>query len=149
MAINIRQKGATGERDICDMLNGAAYLVLKKHGRSLPTKPLAQRNQNQSAVGGSDITNPFGLCVEVKRQENLSIGTWWRQCVTASKEFGGIPIVLYKQNHKQWKAVMQMQCPITNVVSVCQLDIDVFRVWLSEYLNLQFLRGVWDLPSAT
>ena len=80
MAINVRTKGQTGEREICDFFNNIYKEVYEYLQMSLPAKPIAQRNQNQSAVGGCDITNTCFFAVEVKRQEALSINTWWKQC---------------------------------------------------------------------
>lgn len=108
MGINIRQKGQEGEREVCDWLNGIAYRALKDEGVPYPAKPIFQRNQNQSAVGGSDITNPFQLCIEVKRQETLDLNSWWKQCVTASVQFGGRPVVLFRQNGKRkWRVLLE------------------------------------------
>lgn len=144
MGINIRQKGATGERQVADALNLIANRVLTAHGRPLPLKPLVQRNQNQSAVGGSDLTNPFGLCIEVKRQENLSINTWWEQCLQAKLEFGGLPILIFKQNREKWRVIMMLQCPIVDAPYRAEMNWDDFQDWAERYLTINFLKGVWD-----
>ncbi|WYV98904.1 hypothetical protein [Stenotrophomonas phage CM2] len=94
MGINIRAKGANGEREVATMMNEIVERVCKEEGLSLPPKPVIQRNQNQSAVGGSDLTNPFGYAIEVKRQETLAVNTWWKQREVASAEFGGTPVVI-------------------------------------------------------
>lgn len=113
--VNIRTKGASGEREICDKLNAILSNVLKQLELPEPPKPAFQRNQNQSAVGGSDITNPFGLCIEVKRHETLNVNAWWGQVMTASKEFGGFPVLLYRQNGKRkWNCVIMTQAPLSN-----------------------------------
>jgi hypothetical protein len=49
-------------------------------------KTMVQRNQNQSAVGGCDLTNTFGMAIEVKRQETLAIPEWWRQVTKAAEK---------------------------------------------------------------
>lgn len=144
MAINIRQKGATGERQVADALNLIANRVLSKHGRPLPLKPLVQRNQNQSAVGGSDLTNPFGLCIEVKRQENLSINTWWKQCLQAKLEFGGLPILIFKQNREKWRVIMMLHCPIVDAPYRAEMNWEDFQDWAERYLTINFLKGAWD-----
>ena len=140
MAINIRTKGANGEREVCDLLNKLLQPIIDKHGISEPEKPVFQRNQNQTAVGGSDITNPFDLCIEVKRQEQLNINTWWQQCLTASNEFGGIPILIYRQNGKRkWNVVMFGMIAVggpdllaTYRVSLDQAD---FENWFTRYVD--------------
>lgn len=113
MGINIRAKGANGEREVATMMNEIVERVCKEEGLHLPPKPVIQRNQNQSAVGGSDLTNPFGYAIEVKRQETMSVNTWWKQCEVAAAEFGGTPVVIYRQNGKRtWNVVLYAYIPV-------------------------------------
>lgn len=109
MGINIRQKGAGGEREIADDLNFIIYQVMGAFGHPEPTMRSVQRNQNQSAVGGADLTGTLGLSIEVKRQEQLSVNTWWAQCTKAAEQNGGIPVLLYRQNGKKWRCVMHAE----------------------------------------
>lgn len=108
MSINIRQKGQTGEREVAQALNPIVLRLLAKHGHQLPPadKPPIQRNQNQSAVGGSDLTGTFGLAIEIKRQEQLSINTWWEQCLASAKNSQEVPVLVYRQNGKKWRVVL-------------------------------------------
>ena len=144
MGINIRQKGQSGEREVCDWLNAILLNVLDKLNKPAPDKPVFQRNQNQSAVGGSDITNPFGLCIEVKRQEQLNLNEWWKQCCTASKEFGGRPVVIFRQNGKRkWRillgANLVYQCGQAYSTVRCEIAHEDFErfahVWMSRLLE--------------
>ncbi|AVJ51809.1 endonuclease [Pantoea phage vB_PagS_Vid5] len=104
-SINVRTKGQTGERDVCDMLNKVYAAVYEHLGLTFPAKPIAQRNQNQSAVGGCDITNTCHFAIEVKRQEALSINTWWRQCEVSACEVKKFPVLIYRQNKQKWKVL--------------------------------------------
>ena len=106
MGINIRQKGADAERHVATTLNTIIQEELAAIGREV-TRPVVQRNQNQSAVGGGDLSNVFGLSIEVKRQEALSIEAWWKQCVDAAKRNNEIPILLFKQSHKAWRCITE------------------------------------------
>lgn len=144
MTINVRTKGAEGERQVCKILNPIVGQVRKELGLSqLATiDELFQRNQNQSAVGGSDLTNPMGLDIEVKRQEALSINTWWKQTLEAAARSKGMPILIYKQNHKPWKIMMLADLPMqsTHVSSyVClssqrvEIDLLTFNSWFKVY----------------
>lgn len=108
MAINVRTKGQTGEREICDFFNDIYKEVYEYLQMPLPAKPIAQRNQNQSAVGGCDITNTCFFAVEVKRQEALSINTWWKQCLVSAVEANKFPVLIYRQNKQKWKVVLFM-----------------------------------------
>lgn len=153
MSINIRQKGQEGEREVARALNSIVESVLTKHGIPLPLKPSVQRNQNQSAVGGSDLTNPFGLAIEVKRQEQISINTWWAQCLKASDEFGGVPILAYRTNgSREWKIVMYVDVPIEYPGSgIChvgkiraQISWNDFLQWFYQLVDRRVALGLWN-----
>ena len=144
MTINVRTKGQDGEREVAKMLNGIVAEVRKASGLpALDTRDeLFQRNQNQSAVGGSDLSNPLGLDIEVKRQEALSVTAWWKQCVEAANRSGGIPILIYRQNRKAWRVCMYADIPLQargtssyKSLGPCrvEIDIDTFKAWFLNY----------------
>ena len=108
MAINVRTKGQTGEREICKFFNDIYAEVYAELKMTLPSTPIAQRNQNQSAVGGCDVTSTCYYAVEVKRQEQLSINTWWAQCVKSALDLNKFPVLMYRQNGKKWRVVLFM-----------------------------------------
>lgn len=149
--VNIRQKGARGEREVCDMMNDIVIGVrstlklpeLEK--RDLPF----QRNQLQTAVGGDDITNPFKLSIEVKRQEQLSINTWWKQCKASAERFqGNTPILIFKQSCKKWRVMMETWVPLIGSRAYgpvrVELSIDDFKGWFTNYC-LEFYKVELDL----
>jgi len=141
--INPRTKGASGEREVCTWLNSVVTELHAENGIVRPDDtPVFQRNQNQSAVGGSDITNPFDLCIEVKRQEILQLDKWWEQCTTASDRFGGIPILLFRQNGKRrWNAMMMVSVEIDSTTAIkCKgiLSQDNFDTWIRNYLTVNY-----------
>lgn len=136
--VNIRTKGATGERDVIGLLEPIVRNVMARHGVVPPEKPILQRNQNQSAVGGSDITNPLGLCIEVKRQEQLAINTWWKQCMTAATESGDYPVLVYRQSGKKWRCITLAWLPLGKVASTqiqirVEMDLDAFLLWFENW----------------
>lgn len=138
MSINIRTKGQTGEREICELLNGILWKVCQEQGLAFPTVPMFQRNQNQSAVGGSDITNPYGLAIEVKRHETLSVEAWWKQCVNSSREHGGKPVLLYRQNGKRnWHCMMEGW--VSDGVNQHRMRVEIshedFLVWAHAWIS--------------
>ena len=149
MTINIRTKGAQAEREIAETLNSMVGLIRQENDFcSLPSRDaLFQRNQNQSAVGGSDISNPLGLEIEVKRQEQLSINFWWSQCLASAERTGGIPILIFRQNRKAWRVCMLGSLPLTNrwknsadmspfgPVKV-EVSFPDFKLWFKEYYGL-------------
>jgi hypothetical protein len=144
--INIRQKGANGERQLATALNEIVNELLVKHGLPVPDKPIIQRNQNQTAVGGNDLSNTFGLGIEVKRQENLNVEAWWRQCEEAAKRNTEFPVLIYRQNNQAWRVVTYMWVqlpPRLGHDSACQVRGEMkweaflswFRIWVDRKLK--------------
>lgn len=143
MGINIRQKGANAERDIADDLNAIIHDVRSAMGLEPLAKPMVQRNQNQSAVGGKDLVGTFGLAIEVKRQEQLSINTWWAQCVKSADELKETPVLLFKQSHKKWRCIIpaMLQLPTSPAVvystltTRAEIDYDAFKQYFRELVG--------------
>ena len=146
MTINVRQKGQEGEREIAKILNLIVAKVrdeckLKQYAKE---DELFQRNQNQSAVGGSDLSNPLYLEIEVKRQEDLSVNSWWKQCITSAERTGGIPILIFRQNRKKWRVCMQAELPLFPECSKkylamprvrVEVELDTFKEWFKMYYS--------------
>lgn len=148
--INIRQKGANGERQLATQLNDIVNALLLKHGLPVPEKPVIQRNQNQSAVGGNDLSNTFGLGIEVKRQENLNVEAWWRQCLVAAERNHELPVLVYRQNNSPWRVVtlMWVQLPEGELGSSTAMQVraemkwDTFIEWFKAWVNRKLSMGV-------
>lgn len=146
MGANPRTKGQSGEREVAKIMNDIVDEVRAEKGLPLLDvidKPF-QRNQNQSAVGGDDLTNPYRLSIEVKRQEALSINSWWKQCVTSSERFDNIAILIFKQNRKKWRVWMWGNLPMQPVTATSykalehqkvEVDLDTFKEWFRAYLQ--------------
>jgi hypothetical protein len=140
-------KGSGGELEVITILYNWVNEVRSHHG--LPPLPKddtsIHRNYNQSAQGGSDISNQLGLCIEVKRHENLSINTWWSQVTTAAEKEGGIPILMFRQNRKKWRIVMNTFCIIPRSLGPkgievrSEISLDDFEYWFKETYMLTLL----------
>jgi hypothetical protein len=138
--INIRQKGATGEREIADDLNYIVNCIYQELGLALPTKPVVQRNQNQSAVGGKDLIGTFGLAIEVKRQEQLAINTWWKQCAASALEAEEKPVLLFRQSKQKWRCVVLVDLPIPSdshafMTVRAEIDYEAFKSWFRTWVQ--------------
>lgn len=141
MGIDIRQKGAEGERQVMKILNDIVQEVRVAKGLDKFAKedlPF-QRNQNQTAVGGDDLTNPYKLSIEVKRQEQLSINTWWKQCMKSAARTQGYPILIFRQNGKKWRVMLSASLPIAPSVALSpvrvEINVDDFRSWFRHYYD--------------
>jgi len=152
VAINVRTKGQEGEREFAKILNDIVAQVRHRMGYPVYKEDdkIFQRNQNQSAVGGDDLSNPVKLAIEIKRQEALSVGAWWKQCVASAERTGGIPILAYRQNRKKWNVVMkgafplepdQSSCYVTMDGIAAQMDLDSFRAWFRAYYERKLEQG--------
>ncbi len=142
MGINIRQKGASGEREICDVLNTIIQQVMRKmdypHDEVVAAGKTVQRNQNQTAVGGNDLTNTFGMSIEVKRQEQLAINTWWKQTTDAANRNNEHPVLLYRQNGKKWNCVTigYVKLPNSKFVRVrLSMEFEDFKTWFENWVT--------------
>lgn len=152
MSINIRQKGANGEREIVDDLNTIIYMVRQSMGLPILLVPQVQRNQNQSAVGGKDLVGTYGLAIEVKRQETLSINTWWAQCVASAATLKETPVLIYRQNRGKWKVIMPVQIalPPSQAAAYCtlttraEIDYETFKNYFRELCGRAIYEGIAD-----
>lgn len=146
MTINIRTKGATGEREVCKLLNGIVGTVMQELGYTDEDIELAQRvvqrNQNQTAVGGCDLSNAFGISFEIKRQEQLSVGTWWKQCVSQAERNNELPVLMYRQNRRPWKVrtyanlyVPDSELGYRPMQQVVELEQAAFTEWFAQWVK--------------
>lgn len=145
MGINIRTKGAEGEREVVKLLEPLVQAALAEAGWDLGDKPVIQRNQNQSAVGGKDLTNTFGLAIEIKRQEQLSVNTWWAQCVRSAQALDEVPVLMYRQNGKRWRVrtLVWLQAAQGDAYKrgVGELELEEFLDWFSLHVKARIKAG--------
>lgn len=154
--INIRQKGAGGEREIAKVLNSIIQKCMRAESFSAlqvaQAETSVQRNQNQSAVGGNDLSHTFGMSIEVKRQEQLSINTWWKQTCVAAAPNNELPVLIYRQNNKAWNVVTlgSLHLPSDNGSAYgsfnARIEIDwaSFQLWFEQWVLRKLRSG--ELP---
>lgn len=93
--MNVRGKGAAGEREL------ANWLFL--HGL---TQSVPKRNLEQVRSGGIDLIpedHPFAY--EVKRVQNITVGTfdkWWIKACVDSAKINREPVLGYRTNRSDW-----------------------------------------------
>jgi hypothetical protein len=92
--INVRAKGAGGEREFCRWM--------KDHLNLHPERKNPERNLEQVRSGGTDVIYP-PFAVEVKRCEKMNFGGWWLQSVIAARKLSLEPIVAFRRNHQDWE----------------------------------------------
>lgn len=145
MALNAVVKGKTGEQEIARELNVIINSLLLEYKFSLPEKPIVQRNQNQSAVGGKDLlVGGLPLAIEVKRQEQLSVDSWWNQCAAQGARNKEFPILIYRQNNKKWNVVIYSSLCMSNSKSItvrATIQFSDFLTWFREYVREAIING--------
>lgn len=137
--VNIRVKGEDGEREIVNMLKPIVARVLQDYGiKDIDNANYyPQRNQNQTAVGGTDIIS-YGFDIEVKRHEVLSVNTWWRQVTTSAANSGNMPVLLYRQNRLGWSCIMYTYTrgPNNRFMKVrSEVSLEAFLKLYEEYVR--------------
>ncbi len=139
--IHVVNKGKNGEREIATMLREIIDLAINNidnlnQSEIQRLQEAVQRNTNQSSSGGCDILL-FGLAIEVKRQEILNLNAWWNQTVISATRNKSIPILIWRQNRKQWQVKMEVKLQIPNseiaILTAGIISIEDFKSWFYHY----------------
>jgi hypothetical protein len=127
--INGRNKGANAERE------AATWLKEKFKLEHLPQRNIEQyRYKAHVKSTGYDLTGFEPFCLEIKRQEVLSLRTWWVQCVQAVTADCPIPVVMYRQNRKPWKFLISAKY-IGLRKGYIHLEAKEFNAWAEGILS--------------
>jgi hypothetical protein len=89
-----RTKGQTGEREIAGILAELTGYSVKRRVRQ--------------HAGDSDLEGVPGWSVEIKRHASASrgdIAAWWAQAVAQARPAGLLPVLLFRRDRDQWRAV--------------------------------------------
>jgi len=109
-----RNKGSRGERELFALLSVELGIVIT-------------RNLQQTRSGGADALDVPGWSIEVKRQEALSIASWWTQTQRQAEQTGRKPALFYRQSRKPWRAVLDLHHIAPGVFTVpgslCELAL--------------------------
>lgn len=95
MSKSQRTKGASGERDVCNLIKEHLGVEVK-------------RNLNQTREGGADIKMP-PFSIEVKRRARIgNIYDWMEQSQNSCAE-DELPVVICRADRQQWLAIMSLE----------------------------------------
>lgn len=137
MAKASRDKGARGEREVIDILQPIVDNAYRAAGLQPPC--LKRTSSMQADGGGCDVHGIDWLALEVKRCETLQLEAWWRQCLAQAKP-GQMPVLVYRQNSRQWRARLWLQAAVTNTTVVADLSIADFCSYFEAGLMLYLYR---------
>ena len=96
LAINSRQKGARGEREVAKILRDAGFSGARRGC------------QFSGANGDADVVGLDGVWLEIKRNERLNIYEAMEQAQRDAKGMD-IPWVVHRKNNKPWLCTMTFE----------------------------------------
>lgn len=92
--INSRTKGASGERELAQLLRNQGHLE-------------ARRGQQYSGINGdADVIGVKGIHIECKRQQKVNDEMWLKQAEDDARK-GELPVVIYRRDREQWKVLIR------------------------------------------
>ena len=95
MGKSSQRKGAYGERELVEVLNGYGFQTQRGGSETFGTVP--------------DLTGLPGIHIEVKRVERLNISEAMKQAICDSLRFrDGLPAVFHRRNRQPWLVTMQL-----------------------------------------
>lgn len=112
-----RTKGQAGERE-------AAALIRNLTGWDV-------RRRVRQHDGDSDLEGVPGWSVEIKRHAQASradIAAWWAQAVAQARPAGLLPVLLYRRDRDQWRAVW----PVAVHLAMQERDYWTDYQWTAE-----------------
>jgi len=121
--INGRAKGAAAEREAAQWLKDTFHLEVTP-----------ERNLEQVRSGGHDLLHFQPFAFEIKRCETLALRQWWVQAVTSCTDEYNEPVVMYRQNRKQWQFLISAK-HIGLKTGYIQLAAPEFVRWVKAYIT--------------
>jgi len=126
-----RDKGKRGEREVKDILVSAMQEVENEIGTK-GCSSAVKRNSTQSDGGGDDLLGIPLWSVEVKFQEKLNLGAWWKQAVEQNTDSLKSPCVIYRQSRRPWRVRLEME--MYDEFALADITIDDFlRIFKASY----------------
>lgn len=128
MAINSRNKGANGEREIIRILEDELGVRL-------------ERNLAQSFAGGHDLLGLDEWALEIKRYRQVGIPekrAFWVQAVEQANRVGKRPAVIFREDRKPWRVLVQIETECFEQISfhsTAEISLELFISLIRESLN--------------
>lgn len=126
MATNGKAKGKRGEREAAELLTSILGMSGVNHDKVF----------HQVHEQSGDIISIPGLSIEIKRQETLLVTTWWKQAERQAEREGVIPVLMYRQNRRNWRICLPAYLLSPRIkdgfIEVSEL---VFAQWLNLWMT--------------
>ena len=91
-----RQKGASGEREIVNLLKGRGLKAQR-------TAPLQASRDSSDA----DVLGVEGMWLEIKRRERVSIDAWCTEAEAACPA-SSTPCVVWRRSRQPWRVALSL-----------------------------------------
>lgn len=88
-----RDKGVRGELEVFKIFENDIGVSL-------------QRNTQAQYIDGDCDFRIGGFACEIKRQETLSLGSWWKQVCKDAEGSQEVPALIYRQSRQPWRVVI-------------------------------------------
>lgn len=111
-----RKKGQVGEREFLKLLTQELRLE----------EPLT-RNLEQVRFGGFDNRPDQleGFAVEIRRREQLSLGSWWETVVDEALAIQNCPVLAYRQSRQPWRVQLPFFVQVEELLTPQLLNYSV------------------------
>jgi hypothetical protein len=137
-----QSKGIRGEREVIDLLQPIVDTAYQAAGLE-PIK-LKRTSSMQADGGGCDVHGLPWLALECKWDESYQVDAWWRQCLQQAQP-GQMPALVYKKNHRPWRARLWLYIAFGGSELVADLVADVsiedFLRYFQKCLQLCLPKG--------
>ena len=95
MSKSSQRKGADGERELVEVLNGYGFQTQRGGSETFGTVP--------------DVVGLPGIHIEVKRVERLNVSEAMKQTIRDSEFFrDGMPTLFHRRNREPWLVTMRL-----------------------------------------
>ena len=100
MSSRSKNKGSGGERELADILRKRGYPVYRTYASGA--------GREKGDLGNFRVNDDFLFHVEVKRQERISLQSWWNQ---AEKDCPpeAEPLVVFRRNREPWRVCLELE----------------------------------------
>ena len=135
------EKGRNGEREVVKLLQPIVNRVCQEFEECDVAR--LQRNTLQSDKGGFDIVGIDWLALEVKRQEQLNINSWWLQTLTQTKT-GQHPVLFFRQSRQQWRVMTWVHLRLDECSAPLQVRGEITLEAFLQFFERKLRAELWN-----
>jgi Holliday junction resolvase len=100
MSSSSKNKGSGGERELAKILKERGYPVYRTYASGAGLE--------KGDLGNFRVRDDLLFHVEVKRQERISLQSWWDQAVRDCPPEAE-PLLVFRRNRESWRVCMELE----------------------------------------